>query len=183
MDRKEQIEQARRLIATGISEDLVAVLHQQFPELKESEDERIRKWLIEEIKATHDYDSPTSRKCVDDALAYLERMKEQKPANATQTDANKNANAEWREEEEIKINFLKNLINYQVGDGDYCFGHNGKDSVSKQEAIKMLLSLRHPHRKPSEYTLSIVKKVADGEMLTGVEQMAMGTLYNDLKKL
>lgn len=37
--------------------------------------------------------------------------------------------------------------------------------------------------KPSEYTLSLVKKVADGEMLTGVEQMAMGTLYDDLKKL
>lgn len=38
--------------------------------------------------------------------------------------------------------------------------------------------------KPSEYTLSLVKKVADGEMLTGVEQMAIGTLYYEqLKKL
>jgi len=55
---------------------LMALLEGMFPELKESEDERIRKWIIEEIKATHDYDSPTSKKCVDDALAYLERQKE-----------------------------------------------------------------------------------------------------------
>lgn len=37
--------------------------------------------------------------------------------------------------------------------------------------------------KPSEYTLSLVKKVADGKMLTGVEQMAMGTLHGQLKSL
>lgn len=49
------------------------------PELAESEDEKIRKWLIAEIKATHDYDSPTSAKCVDDALAWLEKQKAQKP--------------------------------------------------------------------------------------------------------
>lgn len=37
--------------------------------------------------------------------------------------------------------------------------------------------------KPSEYTLSLVKKVANGEMLAHMEQMAMETLYNDLQKL
>lgn len=35
--------------------------------------------------------------------------------------------------------------------------------------------------KPSEYTLSLVKKVANGEMLTHMEQMAMETLCNDLQ--
>lgn len=40
-----------------------------------------------------------------------------------------------------------------------------------------------PHWKPSEYTLSLVKKVANGEMLTHMEQMAMETLCNDLQKL
>ena len=55
---------------------LMNLLEGMFPEMKESEDEKIRKWLIEEIKATHDYDSPTSKKCVDDALAWLEKQKE-----------------------------------------------------------------------------------------------------------
>ena len=39
----------------------------------ENKDERIREWLIRLIKATCDYDSPTSRKEVDDALAWLEK--------------------------------------------------------------------------------------------------------------
>lgn len=127
-------------------------------------DEKIRKWLIEEIKATHDYDSPTSRKCVDDAIAYLERQKEQNPANA-----------EWSEEDEKMLaSFLHKL---EVCD----------DLLTNKEitwAKHRLKSIRpHPSWKPSEYMLSLVKKVADGEMLTNMEQMAMGTLYNDLKKL
>ena len=41
---------------------------------KESEDEKTRKWIIAEIKATHDYDSPTSIDCVDKAIAWLEKQ-------------------------------------------------------------------------------------------------------------
>ena len=83
-NRQEQIEQARRLIATGISEELVEVLHQQFPELKESEDERIRKeiydfifdgiWhqeIIDKVKQTQGYVRWLSW--------LLEKQKEQKP--------------------------------------------------------------------------------------------------------
>lgn len=80
MDRTEQIEQARRLIATGISRELVAVLHQQFPELKESEDERIRKELWEyfhNLQLSSDCDFSPSL-TIDDILAWLERQKEQK---------------------------------------------------------------------------------------------------------
>lgn len=71
-------------------------LEEIFPELKESEDERVRKWLIEEIKATHDYDSPTSKKCVDDALAYLEKRKE----------------STWTEEDErFRTHILPRILN------------------------------------------------------------------------
>lgn len=54
---------------------LMDLLEGMFPEVKESDDERIRKWIIAEIKATHDYDSPTSAKCVDDALAWLKSLR------------------------------------------------------------------------------------------------------------
>ena len=97
-NRQEQIEQARRLIATGISDELVEVLRQQFPELKESEDERIRKLLVWQVHRniedeTNDlaqsvYDGikghdPDLEESIEDwkrCLAYLERQKEQKPA-------------------------------------------------------------------------------------------------------
>ena len=49
--------------------------------------------------------------------------------------------AEWSEEDEKKIHFLSRLIDFQVNDGEYCFGGNHR-MVSKQEAIEMLLSLR-----------------------------------------
>lgn len=48
-----------------------AVISAIFPELKD--DERIRKWCLNLIKATCDYDSPTSRKEVDDAIDWLEQ--------------------------------------------------------------------------------------------------------------
>ena len=70
-NRQEQIEQARRLIATGISEDLVAVLHQQFPELNESKDERTRKYII--TRVMEENISHSLRELI---IAYLERHKE-----------------------------------------------------------------------------------------------------------
>lgn len=79
-NRQEQIEQAKRLIVTGISEDLVAVLHQQFPELKESEDERIRKMLVEQMerwkKCAEDNNVKQDVKDASAAIAYLEKQKE-----------------------------------------------------------------------------------------------------------
>lgn len=86
---------------------------------------------------------------------------------------------EWSEEDERMlepiISDLRELCNCETDEeliSDY------------EDRIAWLISLRpHPHWKPSEYTLSLVKKVADGEMLTGMEQMAMETLCDDLKKL
>ena len=68
------LETAKHFIACGhlSQEDAEEMFH----ELRESEDEKTRKWIIQELKATHDYDSPTSKKEVDDAIAWLEKKKE-----------------------------------------------------------------------------------------------------------
>ena len=55
--------------------------------------------------------------------------------------------------------------------------------VKCKNADECAAILDGPHWKPSKYILSLVKKVADGEMLTGVEQMNMGTLHEKLKLL
>lgn len=90
-----------------------------------------------------------------------EYLKEQKPAG-------------WSEEdEEIYQALILEIDKYEFFAG-----------FDSEIIISFLKSLRHkPHWKPSEYTLSLVKKAADGEMLTGVEQMAIGTLYEQLKRL
>lgn len=97
-----------------------------FPEYAESEDERIRKAIIELLKEVGRDDTGTSEnvKCM---IAYLEKQKEQK-------------SAEWSEEDEKKINFLSRLIEFQVKDDEYCFSEGR--FVPKQEAIEMLKSLR-----------------------------------------
>ena len=70
----EALEMARNLYA-GVHSHNKAMLEQIFPELRESEDERIRKWLIDDIKRrsigwTH---SEFTREQI---LAYLEKQKE-----------------------------------------------------------------------------------------------------------
>lgn len=94
--------------------------------------------------------------------------------------------AEWSEEE--IVNWLKE--NFYVSSFDntkIVTKFSSMDDLIKgfHKRFKSLLSRPKPsgNWKPSKYLLSLVKKVADGEMLTGVEQMAMGTLHEELKKL
>jgi len=73
MDYEKKLERAKELYKTA-NEDQKYILESLFPELRESKEERIRKWCINLIKTTCDYDSPTSRKEVDDAIAWLESI-------------------------------------------------------------------------------------------------------------
>ena len=137
-------------------------------ELKESEDEMIRKWLIKEIKATHDYDSPTSRKCVDDALAYLERQKEQKLVDSEKNfESIDNAfrrgrevgfregvesvkqHTGWSEEDERLLTKLMTFVDIECFDRE-CNG---------QEVIDWLKSLR-----PQPHTVTIENATKFGNL-------------------
>ena len=93
----------------------VATVEYIFPELRESEDERIRKEIIAFLKHYHtgEGDSVTYD---NDWLVYLEKQKEQKPA-------------EWSEEDEKKIGRLRSVVNQLASytdsldvNGDYCEG-------------------------------------------------------------
>jgi len=93
MDYKEKLEEAKRLYETA-NADQRYVLESLFPELKESEDEKIRKVLIDYFKRYKEqeecgiktfYGIPT-----DNILAWLEKQGEQKPA--------------WSEEDEKELN-------------------------------------------------------------------------------
>lgn len=80
--RNDQIEQARRLIATGISEDLKEVLEKQFPELKGNKDKSIRDELHKIIvMAIQNENLPDKERdfislSVVPYVAYLERQKD-----------------------------------------------------------------------------------------------------------
>ena len=184
-----------------------------FPELRESEDERIRKEIIAFLKHYHtgEGDSVTYD---NDWLVYLEKQKEQKPAEWSEDDNNMwthlngylngfscsedaikqmadwfyelpdrfnlQPKQEWSEEDEKKIHFLSRLIEFQVNDGEYCFG--GNSAVSKQEAIEILKSLR-PSWKPSEEQMDALKELIDDAHRDGWVTPGATELYEDLKRL
>ena len=187
-----------------------------FPELRESEDERIRKKLIQLVNKETGWQQefPSQGQCLD----WLEKHKEPqkhapsdlqksfeagqrsivdepekyglcKPAEWNDADMREARNnlisvcrdwergekttllpvvavraryflehliepqkQEWSEEDEKKIHFLSRLIEFQVKDGEYCFG-DGSCTISKQEAIEMLKSLRpQPQETPIDTT-------------------------------
>lgn len=74
MTREDQIKKAAEIIAYGCSDELKAALIQDFPELAESEDERIRKEIIKCIESLSKSQRASSR--LYDWIAYLEKQKD-----------------------------------------------------------------------------------------------------------
>lgn len=178
------------------------------PELRESGDERVRRALIEFLREAYSIGN-APEECAK-WIVWLEQPKEQKPAEVIEDrrqiafmiedgrrcgviEGRKQVidnpekyglqkPAEWSKEDEKKFHFLSRLIEFQVKDGDYCFGE-GSCAISKQEAIEMLKSLRPQHHwKPSKEQMEA--------LMSGLRILPAGencdillSLYNDLKKL
>lgn len=129
-----------------------AVLESIFPELAESEDERvneeIRNFLID-------------MECKREWIAYLEKQKEQKPA-------------EWSEEDEEK---LGDPINYFEGDTLNC---------SSKDMVAWLKSLRpQSHWKPSAEQMGSLRLAIDSAKKAQMNATAniLNEIYEQLKKL
>ena len=73
MTQEEKFEEAKRLYETA-NADQRYVLESLFPELKESEDERIRKMLIEFFSKGAEYNSSTNGISDKDIVAWLEKQ-------------------------------------------------------------------------------------------------------------
>jgi hypothetical protein len=116
MDYKEKLRLAKEALDSG-SYDRETIEY-IFPELKESEDERIRKTLIRFHKSTIDVDGIKG----EDILAWLEKQGEQKDINPTLLENSPilsnsaKTGKNWTEEDEIgsdaTIELLEYFINY-----------------------------------------------------------------------
>ena len=138
------------------------VCGQIFPELKESEDERIRKELIDFVNHYRNNTDLTTEQAewIKKAIAYLEKQKEQKPA-------------EWSEK---KKGILLECISALQNSGHWLLA----DKLS---------SLRpQPHWKPSEEQIEVLNEVVGdyrAEDTASCEKTAniLESLYNDLESL
>ena len=133
------------------------------PELRESEDERIRQklvWLLQQDICPFPEEEATKM------IAYLEKQKEQKPA-------------EWSEEDERMITRICANLEYLVKEA-------GSDSILKEKLeerikwMKRLKSLR-PSWKPSEEQMNMLKCTLDYYGSHAPKELV--SLYEDLKKL
>lgn len=132
---------------------------------KESEDEKIRKELLNYIKYDKEHTPETTPgEHWDRWIAYLERQKEQQPA-------------EWSEEDNRNINTLISVIEahyneYELVRDDY--------PINARELGDWLKSLR-PSWKPSEEQMDAIQYVSNLDY--GGHRKALESLYSDLKKL
>ena len=143
-----------RVIYPNLKGDAKLAVEHAFPELRESEDERIRKGLVNFIlyKAGHLLDEETEHKFI----AYLEKQKEQKPI-------------EWSEEDEMVRNAILGFLNPDKGGTKY------SSNAELVEWSNWLKSLR-PSWKPSEdeerlinTSISFLKDFADKGYENAVE--------------
>jgi len=157
MDRKEAIEIVRKNYPhAGFSgSEFETALRELVPELKESEDERIRKEIIDWMKGGTTYDWQENK---EKWIAYLEKQKEQKPA-------------EWSEEDRKMLDAIIKRYSFPIETDFSVFV--GEDKLKDmREELGWLKSLR-PQLK---YEWS----EEDEEMLDAMVDIVANSLYEPL---
>ena len=131
----EALEKSKRLYEQGTITESLAYI---FPELKESEDERIRKELIENFK-WYCGDFPEITKwgkddnlLVKDIIAWLEKQGEQNLANSARTCKDEQKPIKWDEYDEMYVAALITMVK----------NHCTTDDKLKNELIGWLVSLK-----------------------------------------
>ena len=147
------------------------------PELKVSEDERIRGWIIRTLKSLNS--SPVqidgAYEMMLPAIAWLERQGSQILANSAKT-CKDEQNTAWSEEDETKVDDIRRAINELLTQNE-SWGF-------LEDALDWLKALKARHTwKPSDEQMEALKHIADGWATSDSERMNINALYNDLKKL
>ena len=152
---QEALERARQFSEHPLQEDSSNIVEYIFPELKESEDEKIRKEMIAYMKQPKDGELfPKAW------ISYLEKQGEQKPV-------------EWSEDDEGWLNdtisFLEEI--------------KGTYEQNAQDCINWLKTLRpHPCWQPSEEMIEALYRAIPGCVKEKSEdEILLDKLYQGLK--
>ena len=192
MDREELLRSARNLYENpGTNEALKVVLEETYPELKESDDERIRKAIEGTIRVYGKtqgewlcgYDMDTLVVHLREAFGALKMQKEQKPAlritkgfyepDGPQFDIVEQQPAEWSEEDERNLSTIVGLINVHYRDYDIVrdeYPINAHNLIDWLNSLPERFSLR-PKQEWSE---------EDEEMLDAMVDIVANSLYEPL---
>jgi len=157
---KASMEVAKKLIEKN--PELREWVESKFPELKESEDERTRKWLIKVMKRLRG-EAGEDAVYVDNAIAWLEKQGEQKAT-------------EWSKKDEEKLNTIIALTSSNPAENPF---------YDKRCLIEWLKSINpQNHWKPSRDQLKALgDAVANHPYVGSQDASRLSSLYNELKKL
>ena len=194
MDYENIFNRAKAAYGTGAYDD--ATLEFIFPELAESEDERIRKEIIDIVEAYRANCVYEGTHKFDDCLAWLERQKEQKPVENSGKEllyvSNKSYNIgyrdgkmaaeseqEWSVEDETCLEYAlwcvmktRHFVAKDACDLDAC------------RCAERWLRTLHPSWKPSEEQMDALKSKLPIIKGTGNNvDSILESLYEQLKKL
>lgn len=195
MDYKEKLKLAEdlynrvRLLSSGEAIETATTLEQIFPELCESEDEKIRKAIIEFLnKCGNGYFEQPLKKEIKEWITWLEKQKEQIVGNDYDRGFRDGVSAkkynnlnkqEWSEEDN---RHRKRII--ERLEGIRKFKENNQDIASVvYSEILWLKNLRPNHWKPSEEQMEIIKMILTNEAMDDNVHSILESLYNDLQKL
>jgi hypothetical protein len=135
----EALEKAKNALQTDLHESGVWAIRRIFPELKESEDERIRKWLIEmveELRKANPTNAEHNGNC-SEAIAYLEQQNEKKAIEDTVKNIIKN--------KEAATKFLKSAgimdENGELAEMYRSEQQKPEEKLSKEEYVKKFKAL------------------------------------------
>lgn len=203
MDYKEKLRLAKEALDSGSYDK--ETIEYIFPELKESDDERIRIWIRKELESKYVVDNIVNNVMADKALAWLEKQGEHAKfrdsiqvgdevtrnqdgmlVNLSQLNRvakkdekqgdDKVEQKPWSEEDEIIVDVLYAYTEKANQNG--C----PNDAKRIETAINKLKSLRPQSTwKPSIAQLNALSIVSKGNSPDDIE--AIVSLYNDLKKL
>ena len=152
MTREERIKNARAILDGDCSDELREALVNAFPELAESDDERIRKKLYNTVLGTPSNSDWFGDFTKEQMLAYLEKQKEQQPAGGS----SEKPNHQWSEEDGKDIqeasDYLRDYANNCV--------QGGNSKLYLQSLADRIESLRpQPHWKPSEEQMEALNEI------------------------
>ena len=173
------------------------IIETLFPELAESEDEKIRQFLIHEVTETSDKFMSYRNMNKKDVLAWLEKQGEQKPAWSEEdvkialrteyekgrADAIAEMQMEWSEEDEKILEIITSVLQVNFESTERFSGYEEYMNV---DLINWLKSLRpQNHWKPSDEQMKILLQAVAyfGVSWVNKDYLALQSLYFDLKKL
>ena len=171
----EAIEAARKELKQDLHESGVWAIKRIFPELRESEDKKIRNWLIfvfdsRNEKFVEELDNYCGNVTREQILAYLEKQKEQKPIRWT--------DLTWKDI--VELEGIINNVNYEFrnGIGQESFG---KEVLEKFREYKGDEYLDEIEQKPAKW--SEEDKVIIDCAVEVVEKDGLPSLAASLKSL